>query len=82
MIGDYGNKLAAKVQTFVATAVLRPKTAEKPWSSHALIDTVTVHTDGVVLSTEEDPTERRADFKPAFRLVAGKKYRITVEEIK
>lgn len=81
MIGDYGKNPEAKIQTFEAKAILRPKSAEKPWASHALIDTVTVHTDGVMLSAEEDPGERRAGFKPAFRLIEGKKYRITVEEL-
>ena len=81
MIGEYGKDSESKIQRFEAVAILRPKSAEKAWAEHTLIDTVTVHTDGVMLHTEEDPSERRAGFKPAFQLIEGKKYRITVEEI-
>lgn len=81
MIGEYGRDPESKVQSFEAMAILRPQTAEKPWSLHALIDTVSVHTDGVTIYTEEDPSECRGGFKPAFRLIEGRMYRITVEEI-
>lgn len=81
MIGEYGKDSESKIQSFEAVAILRPKTATRMMSSHKVIDTVSVHTDGVTLHTEEDIEERRTDFKPAFRLVPGKTYRITVEEI-
>lgn len=70
MIGDYGKLPAAKIQQFSGTAALKADGTE-----------VVVWTDGVSLGTEESVEERRAGFKPAFRLIAGKIYRVTVEEI-
>jgi hypothetical protein len=69
VIGDYGALPAAKIQQFTATAVLKEDTEVAVW------------TDGVLLTTDESAEERRAGFRPAFRLIAGKQYRVTVEEI-
>ena len=81
MIIEYG-KRTGTIATFTATAILRPKTQEKCFSSsREMIDTVTVHTDGVSLSCEHDLNERRAGFIPAMRMSPGKEYRITVEEL-
>lgn len=78
MIGEYGLLAAAKIQTFRAQAIRRPAGALMPHS-----DTVSVHTDGVILATE-DTTERgnaMRGWRPAFVLTPGKQYRVTVEEV-
>jgi hypothetical protein len=68
MIGNYGKLENAKVQEFVAQATRDG-------------NIIRVHTDGVVLSTEESGRERAAGFVPAFRLRSGMRYRVTVEEL-
>lgn len=40
-----------------------------------------VWTDGIGFFTEESKEDRQAGFIPAYRLVPGKLYRITVEEL-
>lgn len=76
MIGDYGRLAAAKIQTFRAQAIPRPANASPMFS-----DSVSVHTDGVILYTEADPVERAVGVRPAFILTPGKQYRVTVEEV-
>lgn len=67
MIGQYGKLPAAKIQSFTAQAIHRPE--NKYQDEH-----VSVHTDGVTLTTE-------AHHLSQFRLLPNKLYRVTVEEI-
>ena len=59
--------------TFTAIAILRPGKRNE--------EKVTVHTDGVILETEESLEDRKAGFIPAYRLKPGRTYRITIEEL-
>ena len=40
-----------------------------------------VWTDGLSISNEESPEDRKKWFRPAYRFKKGRRYRITIEEL-
>lgn len=75
MIGEYNRLPHAAIQQFTAEAIERPKGLPSVDQSM-----VSVHTDGVMLSTEL-PQSRLEARTVAFQLVPGRSYRVTVEEL-